>query len=104
MLSLKFEWKVGSTEDIIRENLGLEPEKLQSTQIRATSLLKLKSIIPQKRRLIRAKRPKMTEVFLQTNLYTNNRYIVVRSVQNDRFLINLQKVKIETIVGLILIF
>lgn len=40
-----FEWKVGSTENIIRENLGLEPEKLQSTQIRATSLLKLKSII-----------------------------------------------------------
>lgn len=47
-----FQWKVGSTEKIIRENLGLEPEKFQSTRIRATSLLKLKSIIPQKRRLM----------------------------------------------------
>lgn len=25
-----FEWRVGSTENIIWENLGLEPEKLQS--------------------------------------------------------------------------
>lgn len=30
ILSLKFVWRVGSTENIIRENLGLEPEKLNT--------------------------------------------------------------------------